>query len=296
MDKETRLASLWDEWLTSPVKSETYADLEASGLLLGMKHDSYTFSTNRLRAARRLTGPGKVPLWSLTSYAQRFPLDISMLTRPNLKPSVRFTCPIEILKLPNNLRSAWPWLKGLFGTTGGFYFPKTGYYLALIVSDPEISGIAEKMMNLTGLSWRKRRCELTIRNYEDIMTFLCNIGLPSAALALDNTALIRSVRSRANLESNYDNANIARSLKTAHEQTELARKIVAMGMLDRLPANLRDMVSVRLEHPDESLGGLGKRLVPEVSKATVRYRWEKVKALFEDLAADAKTQQDKVFP
>ena len=284
MDKESRLAALWDEWLTSPVKSRIYADFEASGLLLGMKHESLTFSTNRLRAARRLTGPGKVKLWELTSYAHRFPLAISMITRTNLKPSVRFTCPAGILKRPKNLRSAWPWLKGLFGTTGGLYFPKTGYYLTLIVSDPETSEITEKMLNLTGLSWRKHRHEFTLRNYDDIMTFLCNIGLPSAALALDNTALFRSVRNRANLESNYDSANIARTLKAAHEQTELARKIIAMGMLDKLPANLREMVSLRLEYPDESLGGLGKRLIPEISKATVRYRWSKVQALFEEIS------------
>ena len=284
MDKESRLAALWDEWLTSPAKSRTSADLEASGLLMGMKHDSLTFSTNRLRAARRLSGPGKVRLWSLTSYVHRFPLAISMITRPNLKPSVRFTCPIEILKRPKNLRSAWPWLKGLFGTTGGFYFPKTGYYLTLIVSDPETSELTEAMLNLTGLSWRKHRHEFTIRNYDDIMTFLCNIGLPSAALDLDNTALFRSVRNRANLESNYDSANIARTLKAAHEQTELARKITAMGMLDKLPANLRELVNLRLDYPDESLGGLGKRLTPEISKATVRYRWGKVQALFDEIS------------
>ena len=294
MDKESRLAALWDEWLTSPVKSRTYADLEASGLLLGMKHDSLTFSTNRLRAARRLTGPGKVPLWPLTSYAEIFSLPISMITRPNLKPSVRFTCPAEILKLPKNLRSAWAWLKGLWGSTGGLYFPKTGYYLTLIVSDPEISDITKNTLTLTGLSWREHRHEFTLRNYDDIMTFLCNIGLPSAALDLDNTALFRSVRNRANLESNYDSANIARSLKAAHEQRELARKIIAMGMLDKLPANLRELVALRLEYPDESLGGLGKRLTPELTKTAVKYRWSKIQAFFEDMASDAKIP-DKVF-
>ena len=284
MDKESRLAALWDEWLTSPVKSQSSADFEASGLLLGMKHDSLTFSTNRLRAARRLTGPGKIRLWSLTSYAERFPLAVSMLTRPNLKPSVRFTCPAEILKRPKTLRTAWPWLKGLFGSTGGFYFPKTGYYLTLIISDTYTSELTKSILNLTGLSWRKRRSEFTIRNYDDIMTFLCNTDLPSAALDLDKTALFRSVRSRANLESNYDSANIVRTLKTAHEQSELARKIIAMGILDKLPANLRDMVNLRLEYPDESLGGLGKRLTPKISKATVKYRWAKIQAFIDGIS------------
>lgn len=293
MDKESRLAALWDEWLTSPVKSQTYADFEVSGLLLGMKHDSPAFSTNRLRAARRLTGPGKVRLWPLTSYAEKFPLSISMITRPNLRPSVKFICPEEILKLPKNLRGAWPWLKGLFGTAGGLYFPKAGYYLTLIISDAYTSKLAEDILNLTGLAWRRHRSELTIRNHDDIMTFLCNIGLPSAALEFDAGAMMRAVRNRANLESNYDSANIARSLKAAHKQTELARKIVAAGMLDQLPENLRELVSLRLEYPDESLGGLGKKLTPEISKATVRYKWGKVQAFFDDLNADAKISYEE---
>ena len=284
MDKETQLASLWDEWLTSPVKSKAYADYEASGLLLGMKRDTLTFTTNRLRAARRLTGPGKVPLWQLTSYAQKFPLSISMLTRQNLKPSVKFICPIDILKLPKNLRNAWPWLKGIFGSTGGLYFPKNGYYLTLIISDEYISELTKNILSLTKLSWRKHRNEFTLRNYEDIMTFLCNIGLPSSALELDNTALIRSVRNRANLESNYDSANIARSLKAAHEQLEIARNIMSIGIFDMLPANLKELVSVRLEYPDETLGGLGKRLTPEISKATVRYRWNKLQKILDNLS------------
>ena len=277
MDKDLQLASLWDEWLASPVKSSVSADYEASGLLMGMKHTELTFTTNRLRAARRLSGPGKVPLWPQTSYAQKFPLSISMTTRPNHKPSISFTCPAEILRIPKSLRNAWSWLKGIWGSTGGLYFPKAGYYLALIISDPDTSEIARVAMNLTGLSWSKHRNEFTLRNHDDIMTFLCNAGMPSGALDFDATVIMRSVRSRANRESNYDAANIARSLKAAHEQTLTARKVMELGILERLPANLRELVTLRLEYPDESLGGLGKRLSPEITKAAVKYRWNKIK-------------------
>ena len=281
MDKDLQLAALWDEWLASPVKSSQNADYEASGLLLGMRHKSLTFTTNRLRAARRLAGPGKAPLWAKTSYAQKFPLAISMTTRLNHKPSISFTCPAEILRLPKSLRNAWSWLKGLWGSTGGLYFPKAGYYLALIISDPETSEIARAAMKLTGLSWREHRNEFTLRNHDDIMTFLCNAGMPSGALDFDATVIMRSVRSRANRESNYDAANIARSLKAAHEQTQTARKVMELNILERLPANLRELVILRLEYPDESLGGLGKKLSPEITKAAVKYRWRKIQSIID---------------
>ena len=283
MDKDLQLAELRDEWLMFPVKSRSAADYEASGLLMGMKKHANTFTTNRLKAARRLTGPGKFPLWPLSSYAEIFPLAVSMITRPNHKPSVKFTCPPEILRVPKSLRSSWQWLKGLWGSAGGLYFPKTGYYLTLIVSDKDTAEILRGILPLTGLSWSEHRHEFTLRNHDDIMTFLCNAGMPAGSLEFDATVIMRAVRSRANRESNYDSANIARSLKAAREQTELARKIVVMGLLDELPADLRELVSVRLEYPDESLAGLGRRLAQPITKATVKYRWGKVQAIIDSV-------------
>ena len=272
MDKDLQLASLRDEWLMSPVRSRTAADYEASGLLMGMKNKSGSFTTNRLVAARRLSGPGKVRLWNMTSYSRSYPLEISMLTRPNHKPSVSFAMPPKVLKLPRNSRSTWPWLKGLWGSAGGLYFPKTGYYLTLIVSNADTSEALRGILAFTGLAWSEHRHEFTLRNHDDIMTFLCNAGMPVGALEFDATVMMRAVRSRANRESNYDSANIARSLKAAREQTELAQRVMTLGLFDELPEDVKALVRLRLEYPDESLAGLGRRLAQPVTKGTVKYR------------------------
>lgn len=281
MDKDLWLANIWDEWLTSPVKSRSLADAEASGLLMGMRRNNSTFTTNRLRAARRLSGPGKFPLWPLTSYAAKFPLNISMLTGHGRKPSVKFTCPPEILSIPGNLPASWSWLKGLWGSAGGLYFPKSGYYLTLIISDPEISRITRGIIAKTGLSWSEHRNEFTLRNHDNIMTFLYNAGMESGALDFEGRTLIRSARNKANLARNYDAANIARSVKAASKQSKLAGKILSSGMLDALPEKLRELVMMRLSNPDASLEELGGRLNPPVSKSTVNYRWNKIRSLVE---------------
>ena len=281
MDRDLWLSKLWDEWLASPVKSRQNADAEASGILMGMRHSGMTFSTNRLRTARRLTGPGKFSLWPMTSYSQKFPLGISMITRQNHKPSVKFTLPSETLILPENLSSSWSWLKGLWGSAGGLYFPKSGYYLTLIVSDERTSETARAILERTGLAWREHRKEFTLRNHEDIMTFLYNTGMKSGALDFEGKTLIRSARNKANLERNYDAANTARSVKAARDQTRLAEKILSSGRLDTLPEKLREIVAMRLENPDSSLEELGGKLNPPVSKSTVNYRWNKIRSLIE---------------
>ena len=281
MNQKLWLESLWDEWLASASSSQSQSDHEASGLLMGMKHQDKAFTTNRIRAARRLTGPGKIKLWSLTSYYadKNIPLSISMTTRKNYKPSIKFTCPREILKLPKNANSSWSWLKGLWGSTGGLYFPKSGYYLTLRITDAFTSDITRGILNLTGLSWKEYRNEFTLRNHDDIMTFLHKSGMTTGALEFDSMVMMRSLKSRVNLERNYDAANIARSVNAARKQLELSRRIIAEGMLESLPENLRELIELRLAYPDESLEGLGEKLKRKIKKSAVKYRWNKIQKL-----------------
>lgn len=282
MNRKLRLASLWDEWLSCEVCAQREADYEASGLLMGMKHTHNAFTTNRLKSARRLTGPGKVRLWSLTSYAKKFPLEVSMITAPNRKPSVKFTCPRKVLKFPGK-NTFWPWLKGLWGSTGGLYFPKAGYYLALIVSDKETSAITREILGFTGLSWSEHKNEFALRNHDDIMTFLCNAGMPEGALDFDAAVMMRSIRNRANLVSNYETANIMRSVRAAGEQKLLAQRIIAGGMMEHLTAKLQEIVKLRIKYPDISLSELGEKLSPQIKKSAVKYRWKKIQKIIEKI-------------
>ena len=279
MDKDLWLAGLWDEWLTDSIKSTLAADSETSGLLMGMRRRNNIFTTNRLKAARRLTGPGKFRLWPMTSYAKKFNLQISMITSRTHKPSVKFTCPSEILKPPGK-NFYWSWLKGLWGSTGGLYFPKNGYYLTLIISDEKISELAAKILSATKLSWNNHRNEFTLRRHDDIMTFLYNAGMPSGALQFEDIAIIRSARNRANLARNYDAANIARSINAAREQIKLAEKILSLGMLDKFPGKLRELIKARLDYPDATLEELGAKLEIHITKSAVKYRWSRIQEIF----------------
>ena len=274
MDKDLWIGELWDEWLNYEVDSQASADLEVSGILLGMRRNT----TNRLRTARRF-----MKLWPFTSYNERlnFTPGISLTTSKNHKPSVKISCHHELLKLPKRtLRDSWAWLKGMWGSSGGLYFPKNGYHLAIINSDCQVTKILRKAINLTGLSWSEHRNEFTLRNHDDIMTFLCNTGMSESALKLIDLSLIRSQRNRANLVRNYEAANIARSIKAAREQTILAQKILSSGKLDILPENLQIIVKLRLDNPDDSLSEIGKKLHFPISKSAVKYRWEKIQKFY----------------
>ena len=59
-----------------------------------------------------------------------------------------------------------------------------------------------------------------------------------------------------------------------------------LGLLEKLPANMRELITLRLEYPDESLSGLGKKLSPEITKASVKYRWSKIRSIIDSLNMD----------
>jgi DNA-binding protein WhiA len=75
---------------------------------------------------------------------------------------------------------------------------------------------------------------------------------------------------------NCDTANIKKTLKAAEEQTALAHALLQNGLLSTLPPYFQALVEARLEHPEESLTELGKRLSPPVTKSTVKYRWKRI--------------------
>ena len=273
---------IWDEWLNSEIKNNS-ADYEVSGILMGMRN----FTTNRLKAARRV-----MKIWPSTSYSEKFNPGISMITRKNYKPSVKFDLPEKIFRLPRNLKFSWSWLKGIFGSSGGVYFPKNGYYLTLRISerDADTFSAMKKISALTNLSWNFRKNEFSLRNHEDIMTFLCNIDLTLSALEFDKTVMIRSVKNRVNLQSNYEIANLTRSTIASMEQLKLSQKISEAGILETLPEKLKSLVKLRIKYPEFSLEELGANLFPPISKSAVKYRWKKLQNLTEEKIKNFNTE------
>ena len=204
---------------------------------------------------------------------------------------MKFECPIENLRLRYSLKSLsliWSWLKGLWGSTGGLYFPKSGYYLTLINSDKKVAELTRSVITRTGLSWSEHKNEFTLRSHEDITTFLYKIGITSGALELENRALIKSARNKANLASNYDTANIRRSVRASQEQLRLSEEIMMTGKIGNMPEKLRELVLMRIRYPDYTLDELGRELKPAVKKSTVKYRWQKLRSLL-----DAENEREK---
>ena len=111
---------------------------------------------------------------------------------------------------------------------------------------------------------------------------MSNINLSSAALKLEDKAVISELKNNANRLSNFEAANIKRSVQAAVKQVELARAVIENDLLKILPDDLKNLVMARLKYPDLNLSELGGKInEAKISKTAVQYRWTKIKKCLE---------------
>lgn len=298
---------LWDEWLVHPAEDPAQAEAECAGLLAGLApgrgRDPLHIGTSRLWAVRRL-----FRLWRRTPWAGRWSLADALSVPQDMKGRVRIRLPDDLpatlesygaglLEAASLAASHWSWLRGLWGGCGGLYVPRSGYYLVLRVSSPTAAAILKGLLPRTRIAWQRRLLhgthEMILRDQQKIVTFLSKLGLTGISLRLEDMAIMRSMRDRANRIRNCDTANIKRTLKVAEEQMALALKIRDAGLVERLPPALRQLVEARLGNPEGSLTELGEGLSPPITKSTVKYRWQRLSGYAETLTAGQDGTEEK---
>ncbi|MDR3320827.1 MAG: DNA-binding protein WhiA [Synergistaceae bacterium] len=181
----------------------------------------------------------------------------------------------------------WPWFRGFWGGCGALYLPQSGYYMSLrMMEGSGAPGRAARFLSSAGFSFGRRanrgRVEYTLRDQESIVTCLSAMGLVRSSLALEETAILRSIKNRVNKLMNCDSANISKSIAAAAVQLALADRIDSDGLWDCLTPLQVELVTSRRANPSASLAELGQMLSKPVSKSTVEYRWRKLAMILDE--------------
>jgi len=280
---------IWDELVNLPT-SDGFPEL--LGLFAALPHTrdrgDYLVSSPRLVVTRRL-----LKLWRGLNEG-RFNATIGTadgsleLDRTHGKARFRIAASAfgDVLSERGSLgkKDQWAWLRGVWAGCGALYLPRSGYYMTfrLPVSgqvEPSLRKAFRKAGITAGDRLRQGRRELMLRDQGQIVTCLARMGLARSSLLLEETAIIRSLKSRANKLVNCDEANINKSLEAARQQLKIAEQIDARGLRDQLSPEFAELVRARMENPSASLRELGQILSRPVSKSTVEYRWRKLETL-----------------
>lgn len=120
---------------------------------------------------------------------------------------------------------------------------------------------------------------------------LAALGASTTVFTLINAKILREIRNHENRVANCDTGNIQKSVSATRRQLEAIALLREWGRMDRLDDELRRTAELREENPELSLGELGLRMSPPISKPGMYHRMNKIIALAEVVAAEAERKE-----
>ena len=204
----------------------------------------------------------------------RFELADSLLLDHGVPDSVKF-----------DEKMAVGYLRGAFFCIGSVTNPEKGKYHLEIASyyDEHASDLQALLANFGIVSKviaRKSKTITYLSNSEMILDLLSLIGANGARFKLEDAKIVREMRNMANRQTNFEAANIGKTVNAAQTVIEAIKYLKS---IDKLPDNLREIAVARMANPDATIVELGKALDPPLGKSGVNHRLRKIKALAEEL-------------
>lgn len=283
------MLEMWDEWVASPIRDSAGATREIRGILDGLSTEERRggeaiVSSSRLWIFRRLRG-----LWDAAHLSEAAEFARLLSIPESMKGKVLLRLPAKVLALLRQRgRPGIEWLKGVWGSSGALYIPRTGYYMTFRPPSHRIGDrVAAELRQERFFCGRRavhNRVEITIRNQEDIVTLLSRFALGKSSLMLEERAIVRSMKDRANKLVNCDASNIRKALEASSRQMEVADAVLESVEERSIPEVLKRLIETRRENPSLSLEELGRIQMPPVSKSTIQYRWKKLEGMAEALS------------
>lgn len=159
------------------------------------------------------------------------------------------------------------YLRGAFQGAASVTRPGLGHHLEFVHRDREfIDRVVTMSRARLKVTFRRGRWVAYTKSADGVTTVLAQLGLYDAVLEYEARAVVGEAKAHANRVTNFDAANAGRTAKAAVKQLEALQTLDP----DELPGALRDMLELRIMHPDASLSELAR--IGGMSKSAVNHR------------------------
>ncbi|MDR0314843.1 MAG: DNA-binding protein WhiA [Oscillospiraceae bacterium] len=178
-------------------------------------------------------------------------------------------------------------LRGAFLACGTISEPTKDYHLEFVVNHYNLSRDLIKLLEEMDLPpkfvVRKGNYVIYFKDSEVIEDVLTYMGATSAALKLMDIKIYKDVRNKVNRKTNFENANLSKTIDAAITQIEAIEKIQSEKGLSHLPAELMELAQLRADNPEMSLKELGEQLSYPISRSGVNHRLKKIIQIANDI-------------
>ena len=189
----------------------------------------------------------------------------------------------DLIKIEiNNLteeQARWV-IRGAYLGSGSINNPEKKYHLEIGIKLRENAEILkqelEKIEIKTNIIEKNNEYSLYIKDGEGISKFLALLGANKSVLKFEEIRVQREMNNKINRLVNCESANLNKTMNASIEQIEAIKKLKENHKFEKLPDNLKEIATLRLNNPNANLTELGQMLKEPVGKSGVNYRLKKI--------------------
>lgn len=167
-------------------------------------------------------------------------------------------------------------LRGCLLGTGSANMPQKQAHLEIITPHEDLCrGLARLLSDMEfhpGCTTRRGGYVLYLKARDEVAGLLASAGAHVAALEVEEQAVLKEVRARANRVANCDSANVRRTGAAASRQLAAISTLERSGRLGALPPALRDAAALRQEHPHLNLSELAEAGGQGLTRSAMNHR------------------------
>ncbi len=172
-------------------------------------------------------------------------------------------------------------LRGAFLSGGSVTDPAKGYHMELTTTHQSVAresyALMQEVMGFYPKSASRGGGQvLYIKQSEQISDFLAYLGAPVAAMGIMEARLEKELNNKVNRRCNCDDANTSKVVEAAQEQLAAIRILHEAGMMEKLPAKMKQAAEAREKNPFASLSELAGMMDPPITKPAMNNRMKKL--------------------
>ncbi len=178
-------------------------------------------------------------------------------------------------------------VRGAFLVCGSITDPEKDYHIEFTVTKAKLCDDLMQIIDDTGLKAKKiiRNNSYVIysKEAESIEDFVGTMGANNAFMQIVKTRAMKDIKNQINRRSNFESANMSRSIEAGLKQVAVIEDILEKIKLEDMTDDLSALCTLRLENPDVSLDELGKLMNPPLSRSAVSRRFKKLEKIAQEL-------------
>lgn len=171
--------------------------------------------------------------------------------------------------------------RGAFLAGGSVTAPSKGYHMELSTTHQSVARecdcLLREVMGFPPKTASRAGCQvLYLKQSEQISDFLTYLGAPVAAMGIMEARLEKELNNKVNRRCNCDDANTSKVVEAAQEQLAAIRILKKNGVLEKLPAKLKQAALAREQYPASSLTELAGLMEPPITKPAMNHRLKRL--------------------